>query len=159
MASSQPPPASLAPPPPSVSFLLAMLGADSVQAFAGRLAPLDLHPRQFGLLRQLAAAEGRSQQALAEALHIPKSRMVALIDDLESRGLVERRPNPTDRRARALYLTAKGRKLLGRAIELATEHEQALTADLSATERDQLMTLLRRLPMTRGRPPWVHPRN
>jgi DNA-binding MarR family transcriptional regulator len=146
-----------APPPESVSFFLAMLGADAMRAFAERLAPLDLHPRQFGLLRQVAAAEGRSQQALAESLRIPKSRMVALIDDLEERGLVERRPNPTDRRARALYVTAKGRTLLARAIALAIEHERALTADLSPSERAQLIGLLRRLPMTGDRPPWVHP--
>ncbi|MGH2879628.1 MAG: MarR family transcriptional regulator [Solirubrobacteraceae bacterium] len=55
---------------------------------------------------------GASQQAIGERLQIPPSRMVAFVDALEQRGLLERRANPEDRRARALYLTDEGRELL-----------------------------------------------
>ncbi len=51
------------------------------------------------------AAAGQSQQAIAEAIGAPPSRMVAIVDELEQRGLIERRPHPSDRRVHALYLT------------------------------------------------------
>src|SRR5680860_1275737 len=88
-----------------VGFLLAQLGAHRHRRFAERLSPLDLHPRHFGMLSHLAVAEGQSQQAVSVALGIHRSAMVALVDDLERRGLVERRRDPVDRRAYTLHLT------------------------------------------------------
>ena len=72
------------------------------------LEPVGIDPREFLLMRFVAASEGQSQQALAERLGVPASRMVALVDHLEDAGLVERRPNPEDRRIRGLHLTRKG---------------------------------------------------
>jgi DNA-binding MarR family transcriptional regulator len=89
-------------------FLLVQLGTNEHRRFAERLAPLDLHPRHFGMLSHLAAAEGQSQQALSIALGIHRSAVVALVDDLEQRGLAERRRDPDDRRAYTLYLTPSG---------------------------------------------------
>ena len=57
------------------------------------LEPVGIDPREFLLMRFVAASEGQSQQALAERLGVPASRMVALVDRLEEAGLVERRPN------------------------------------------------------------------
>jgi DNA-binding MarR family transcriptional regulator len=153
--SSQRSPAEL--PADSVGFLLSKVGFDAARRFRARLAPLGLEPRQFALLRYVAAAEGQSQQALGAALEIPASRMVALIDDLEERGLVERRRNPADRRARALHLTSAGRRLLGKAIEVAIAHERELLSGLSKDERRQLGKLLRRLAAEQGIPIGVHP--
>ena len=59
-------------------------------------------------MRFVAASEGQSQQALAERLGIPPSRMVALVDQLEEMGLLERRPDPEDRRVRGLLPHAQG---------------------------------------------------
>jgi DNA-binding MarR family transcriptional regulator len=154
-ASSARPPTEL--PADSVGFLLSKVGFDAARRFRARLAPLGLEPRQFALLRYVAAAEGQSQQALGAALEIPASRMVALIDDLEERGLVERRRNPADRRARALHLTSAGRRLLGKAIEVAIAHERELLSGLSKEERGQLAELLRRLAADQGIPIAVHP--
>src|SRR5680860_1915980 len=64
-----------------VGFLLAQLGTHRHRRFAERLAPLDLHPRHFGMLSQLAANEGQSQQALSRALGLHRSAMVALVDE------------------------------------------------------------------------------
>src|SRR3954464_1447946 len=93
-------------------FLLVQLGTNEHRRFADRLAPLDLHPRHFGMLSHLAANEGQSQQAMSRAAEIPPSAVVALVDDLERRGLAERRRDPVDRRAYTLYLTPQGHELL-----------------------------------------------
>ena len=89
-------------------------------------------------------------------MKVAPSRMVAFVDSLEQRGLLERRQNPEDRRARALFLTPKGRDLLGHAFAVAVEHEQRLTSDLSPHEREQLLELLVRVGIQLGIPPGVH---
>jgi DNA-binding MarR family transcriptional regulator len=120
------------------------------------LAPLELEPRDFALLRAIGAAEGSSQQALGERMRILPSRMVAFIDALQARGLLERRPNPEDRRSHALHLTEDGRSLLGRAFALAVGHERDLCADLSNDEREQLLDLLQRVGLRLGLSAGVH---
>lgn len=141
----------------SVGFLLSKLGMTSAMGFAEKLAVLGIDPRHFGIMRIIASAEGRSQHQLCAALHVPPSRMVALVDDLEERRLVERRRNPRDRRAHALHLTAKGRRVYDRALEVATAHEEALCASLTERERDQLLALLRRVAERPELPLGVHP--
>jgi DNA-binding MarR family transcriptional regulator len=142
---------------PGVAFLLSQLGYHSSRLWQGRLAPLGLDPRHVMLLRRLATEEGRSQQALGEALQIPPSRMVALVDGLEQRGLLRRRPSPNDRRVRTLHLTDEGRQLLGKIMEISLEHEQQLTGGLQPAEREQLIALLRRLAAEQGLAEGVHP--
>jgi DNA-binding MarR family transcriptional regulator len=129
----------------SATYLLSTVGFEVSQRFRSMLEPLGLEPRQFALLRFVAGSEGQSQQALGDALGIPKSRMVALVDDLEERGLVERRLRPDDRRARALYVTPEGSRCLSEAMEVATAHESYVRERLSAGEHRQLVDLLRRL--------------
>src|SRR5436190_23984777 len=108
-------------PPQSVGFLISQLGFFSSKRFAEALAPLEIGPRDFLLLRFVAASAGQAQQALAERLGVPPSRMVALVDELESAGLVERRPDAEDRRVRGLHLTRKGHATLKRAAKAAIE--------------------------------------
>jgi len=92
--------------------LLSQLGFHEVERLTERLRPLGLHPRHFGLLTHIATAAGQSQQALSGALGVHRTAMVALVDDLEARGLVERRRDPRDRRAYALHLTRAAAQLL-----------------------------------------------
>ncbi len=75
---------------------------------------------------------------------IDPSTMVSLIDELESAGLAKRRPRPTDRRAREVAITPKGRRLLERAREMANQVEDEVLTGLTAAERRQLLKLLRR---------------
>ncbi len=131
--------------PSSLAFLLSQVGIHAASQFAERLAKIDLQPPLFRILNLVDAAEGRSQQAIGEAIQVPPSRMVALVDELERRGLVERRPNPEDRRVRALYLTRKGRQKLSRGREIAQAHEEALTAGLDRKDRDRLTQLLQQI--------------
>lgn len=140
----------------SVGFTISTTGYEIARQFHELLAPSGLEPRDFALLRSVAASEGDSQQAIGERMSIAPSRMVAFVDSLEQRGLLERRQNPNDRRARALFLTAKGRELLGRAFQIAGEQEHRLSQDLTAAEREQLLELLARVGAHLGIPRDVH---
>jgi DNA-binding MarR family transcriptional regulator len=140
-----------------VAFLLAQLGAHAAAAFAERISPLELTPPQAGVLRLLAQFPGQSQRELADALGMHAPRLVALIDELEARGLVARDRDPGDRRNYAISLTDEGRRLLAELGHVARQHEQAITAALDDDERAQLLALLRRLAEEQHLPPGVHP--
>jgi DNA-binding MarR family transcriptional regulator len=143
-------------PAVSVGFTLSSLGYAVSRRFQATLAPLGLEPREFALLRTIAPQQGASQQTVGEQLQIPPSRMVAFVDALEKRGLVERRPNPEDRRARALYLTGEGRKLLAKAFKLASELEAQLCSGLTAAERESLLAALQSVGGQLGVGPGIH---
>ncbi|WAP58451.1 MarR family winged helix-turn-helix transcriptional regulator [Streptomyces sp. S465] len=145
------------PPPTGAAFLLAQLGAHAAKLFAERLVELDLTPPQGGLLRLLAGSPGRSQRELADDLGMPPSRFVAFADELERRGLIERRKNPVDRRLYAVHLTDEGGKVLAELRKVGAEHERRMTEGLSEEEREQLTGLLRRLADRQGLSPGVHP--
>jgi DNA-binding MarR family transcriptional regulator len=112
--------------------------------FAEALEPLGLTTALFALLNILGAREGAIQQELGAAMGIDPSTMVSLIDQLESAGLAKRRPRPTDRRAREVAITSKGRRVLEQARELAMQVEVDVLGGLSGAERRQLLALLRR---------------
>ena len=143
--------------PSSLAFLLSQVGIHASRQFAERLAGIDLQPPLFRVMNVVDAAEGLSQQAIGEAIRAPASRMVAIVDELEQRGLVERRPDPGDRRVHALHLTPKGRKLLARGRQIAREHEAELTRGMSKADRDRLVTLLRQIVAGAEIGPGVHP--
>lgn len=140
-----------------VAFLLAQLGAHAAELFGERAAGADFTRPQSGLLRLIGRSPGRSQRAVAAALGAPPSRLVALVDGLEQRGLVERRRNAEDRRNYELYLTDTGRDALRELGKIAGEHESAVTAPLSASERRELNRLLGKLADAHGLTPGVHP--
>ncbi|HEY2440442.1 MAG TPA: MarR family transcriptional regulator [Solirubrobacteraceae bacterium] len=140
-----------------VAFLLAQLGAHAAAAFAERLRPLELTPPQAGVLRRLGQFPGQSQRELADALGMHAPRLVALIDELEDRGLVARDRDPEDRRNYAISLTDEGRRALAELAHVARRHELAITAALDEGERAQLLALLRRLAEEQNLTPAVHP--
>jgi DNA-binding MarR family transcriptional regulator len=140
----------------SVGFTISSTGYAVARMFREVLAPLELEPREFALLRAVAASEGQSQQAVGELLQIPASRMVAFVDVLEERGLLERRQNPLDRRARALHVTEDGASMLARAFALAAAHERELCSALSEAEREQLLDLVHRVAEQLGLHPGAH---
>ena len=139
------------------AFLLAQVGAHAASKFAERIRPIGLSPAHAGILRILDAAPAITQQALAGALGSPPSRLVALVDELEAKGLVKRQANETDRRRYALRLTAKGESALHTIGNLVREHQDALLAALSQDERQQLTALLIRIADQQGLRKGVHP--
>lgn len=140
----------------SVGFTISSVGFAVSRRFKDTLAPLDLEPREFALLRGVAADEGVSQQGIADREQIPASRVVALVDALERRGLVERRPDARDRRTRALYLTRNGRGLLNQALALVSDLEHDFSKELTLMEREQLIDLLQRVGVSLGLAPEAH---
>jgi DNA-binding MarR family transcriptional regulator len=141
----------------TLAFLLSQVGVYASRRFAQRIAALDLHPPLFRVLNVVDAAEGQSQHAIGDAIQAPASRMVAIVDELEQRGLVERRPHPSDRRIRTLYLTGEGRKLLSRGRKIAAEHEEELMQGMSANDRKRLVALLQKIVDAQGIGSGVHP--
>jgi MarR family transcriptional regulator, lower aerobic nicotinate degradation pathway regulator len=105
---------------------------------------LGLTTALFALLNVLGTHEGAIQQEIGSAMGIDPSTMVSLIDQLEAAGLAKRRPRPTDRRAREVVITPKGRRVLKQARQLALQVEDDVLRGLTASERRQLLTLLRR---------------
>jgi DNA-binding MarR family transcriptional regulator len=139
------------------AFLLAQLGAHGASQFAERLRVLGLAPADAGILRLLRVSSGLSQQELAGKLSIHPSRLVAILDNLEKRSLLERRPNPEDRRLYSLHLTKEGEEVLVRIGKVAREHQDALLATLSDEERAALGSLLLRIADQQGLTRGVHP--
>jgi DNA-binding MarR family transcriptional regulator len=130
---------------PSVGFMLSQLGFSTSRRFGQIVGTLGLEPRHFALLRAVRQSDGQSQQAIADQLRIPASTMVSLIDQLEGRAMLERRPHPTDRRTRLLHLTEQGAEVLAEAIRLGDQWEATICSGLSAADREQLISLLRRV--------------
>jgi DNA-binding MarR family transcriptional regulator len=141
----------------SAAFLLAQLGAYAAGEFAKRLQPLGFTPAHAGIFRIIAAAPGLSQQELAAKLGMYASRLVAVIDDLEKRGLIERQPSDSDRRLYALHLTKSGKDQLSAIGLIAREHGRDLLDGLSDEERLTLTSLLERVAKRKGLQEGVHP--
>jgi len=139
------------------AFLLAQVGSHAAARFAERLAPLQLSPPHAGILRALAKSAGLSQQELASMLRIHSSRLVGLLDELETRGFVERQENEDDRRTYALHLTEEGRAILGEIGRVARERQESLLASIGKDEREHLADLLQRIADEQGLTPGVHP--
>jgi DNA-binding MarR family transcriptional regulator len=107
------------------------------------LNPLGLRPTLLGALIIIDANPGSTQAEISTALGIRRPNYVALMDELESRGLAERFASVTDKRSNAVFLTTNGRKLLRKAMKVALAHENNLLAALDTSQKQTLMDLLR----------------
>ncbi len=99
----------------------------------------------YVVLLNLADEPVRTQAALADAIKADRSRIISVLDDLQDRGLIDRRPDPEDRRVRLLTLTAEGRRL-----STATQHaiqarEERMLAVLSPRARTEFLRTLQLL--------------
>jgi len=126
-------------------FLLGYLGEKSRQRFFSILEPHGFHPREFGLMTVLKSRPGITQQELASLARIDPSSMVAVLDGLEERGIVERRIDPADRRRRAVQLTDEGQRKWQALQREARKTGEAFLAPLTPEERTTLNELLRKL--------------
>src|SRR3954466_16270545 len=93
---------------------------------AAALESVGLTPARFGLLNLLGALEGANQQELGSAMGVDPSTMVQLIDELEAAGLAKRRPHPSDRRAREVVRTARGRRMRERGGQMGNQVEDGV---------------------------------
>src|SRR4051794_21160912 len=109
---------------------------------------LGLTRAQCRILARIARSEGINQAGLADLLEVRPMTLVRQIDRMEEAGWIERRPDPSDRRARLLYLTGKARPILGRIRDVANETRDEALVLLSPAERAQLLALLTRVHAT-----------
>lgn len=126
-------------------FVLHWLNELGAQFYARAMAPLNLRPLQVGILQLLASEGGMVQARIGEKLRVDKATMVALLNDLENRGLVERRHHPNDRRAYEVHLLEAGEQTLQEAENLSTEAAKQFFAALTQEEQQTLNELLKRV--------------
>jgi len=126
-------------------FLLKEVSRRYVNRFEVRAAEIPLNLAQAKALVRLEKNEGVSQARLAELAEVDPMTMVRILDRMEAEGLLERRPDPADRRARCLYLTAKAKPILSEIWRLSDEIRAEIFAGVSQAEREQFMTVLQRL--------------
>ena len=108
------------------------------QALTRALVDLDIKPPHLDILVNLFRFEGISQQELARKLLVGRSNMSMLLPQMEKRGLLERRPDPKDKRVLRLYLTEAGRELTGRAMVIQTD---IIEKTLSATPIEDCLAM------------------
>ncbi|CAG4883251.1 Transcriptional regulator, MarR family [Georgfuchsia toluolica] len=111
--------------------------------FSETLGGVDITPGLFGVLVVIESNPGLKQTRLAQAVHLDRSSVVSIIDNLERRGLVERQS--ADRRSNAIFLTNQGMKFLRKVRRLVLAHEKRLIEHLTAKEHKILVALLQKI--------------
>jgi DNA-binding MarR family transcriptional regulator len=99
----------------------------------------------YVVLLNLTDEPVRTQAALADAIHADRSRIIRVLDDLQERGLIHRRPDPADRRVRLLALTAHGRQLRTAAQDAIQAREDRMLSVLSPRARTEFLKTLQLL--------------
>jgi len=134
------------------SYLETLIGYNARRAalaiiavFLERMAVYDLRPVDFSVLSLITHNPGITSRQLCAALSMLPPNLVGMINALEKRELIARRPHPHDGRAMGLHLTASGQKLMREAEQTAAELETDATSRLTASERRTLMRLLQKI--------------
>src|SRR2546421_12589968 len=129
----------------STSFLLKRLGFAAKEQSMAAYEETGLHPYHHAILLVLDEGSRETQGSIADALGYDRGQLVGLLDELEERGLVERRRDPNDRRRHLVRLTGDGKKMLRRLRALSVEIEDDFLSPLSEKERASLHGHLLRL--------------
>jgi DNA-binding MarR family transcriptional regulator len=125
-----------------VGFLLRRAHQRHVALFQEAMAALDLTPTQFSALVRVVEAGAVGQNQLGRLSAMDPATIQGVVRRLEQRGLLQRRPDPADRRATILAATAEGQALAGRAAAIGARVTEATLAPLSPAERRQLLRAL-----------------
>ena len=132
-------------PERSLGFLMNDVTRLMRRSFNRRAQALGLTQAQWRAIAQLSRHEGIRQAALADILEVQPITLGRLIDRLQEAGLVERRADPTDRRAVQLYLTTKAEPVVQQICTFAREVQEQAMAGLSEERRDALLDALKHL--------------
>ncbi len=116
-----------------------------IELFLERLAPYGLKPVDFSVMSTICHNPGVTSRQLCATLNLLPPNLVGLIQSLEARGLIERKPHPHDGRAVGLHATPKGAALMVQAERTATELEIEKTARLTPAQRKTLLDLLQKI--------------
>ncbi len=128
-----------------MGFLLSQSAQKLREATEEALESYGLTGKHLGIMATIREKGSLPQQEIGKCMHVDRTTMVAIIDDLEKLGFVERKPHPTDRRAHIIYLTAKGRETLPRAMQLGLAAERKFLSFLPANDRKDLSRILKHL--------------
>ena len=131
--------------PELVGFQLRMAQIALFRDFSQGLGGEDVTPGLFGVLVIIEANPDLKQSELARATQLDRSTVVTVIDNLERRGLVERRASLHDRRSNAIRLTEAGTALLRKLKRQVSAHEKRLVQNFSAAERETFIALLQKV--------------
>jgi MarR family transcriptional regulator, lower aerobic nicotinate degradation pathway regulator len=123
-------------------FLLKRLGFAAKQRALDEYEQTGLGPYHHAVLTLLDEGVPETQAAIADSLGYDRGTLVGLLDELEERGLVERKRDPDDRRRHVVRLTADGKRTLGQLRALSTRLEDEFLAPLDAEQRATLHALL-----------------
>jgi DNA-binding MarR family transcriptional regulator len=126
-------------------FLLGRLGITVKKQAIEELEAAGYSPYDYGVLALAAEGECRTQGTIADALGLDRSQLVGMLDELEERGLIERKRDPEDRRRHTVMLTADGKRQLSKLRSIVKRIEDEFFAPLDADEREQLHQLLVRV--------------
>ena len=133
------------PPGFAVWLKIAVLHARATHRLADLLRPHALTVAQHDALAHLYVDDGISQQALAQRLLVSKGNVTGLVNRLADQGLVERRDDPEDRRARRITLTAAGRRTAEKALREQAKLVASMMSVLSDKDQETLRRLLDRM--------------
>jgi DNA-binding MarR family transcriptional regulator len=134
-----------------LGWALGVVFRSYVKAAGAAFADLPGGPRGYQVLAAAARSDQDSQLALAQHLGVDRTVMTYLLDDLEGAGLIERRPDPADRRARRIMATTPGRELLDDLDRRLRAAEQQVLAGLeNESDRRTFRALLRQLASRAG---------
>jgi len=126
-------------------FLLKRLGFAAKSRSLDEYERFGLSPYHHAILVALEEDTHETQGSIADALGYDRGQLVGLLDELERRGLVERRRDPQDRRRHLVSLTADGKRMLSGLNKVARENEDAFLDPLTDAERETLHKLLLKL--------------
>ena len=129
----------------SPSFLLKRLGFAVKDRVTDAFEDAGASAYHYAVLAVLEEGDRETQATIADALAYDRSYLVGLLDELEERGLIERRRDPADRRRHIVSVTPAGKKALARLRAVHEQVDHAFFAPLSAEERATLHALLLRL--------------
>lgn len=129
----------------SLGYLLKHVQLRFTELSTAALAPSGINGREAAVLRAVDQAYPAAQGEIARQMGVDRTTMVALIDDLEERGLVQRRQDPDDRRRNVVELTSAGRRVYRQAATAAEEAEREFLRPLTAEESARFKQTLRAL--------------
>jgi DNA-binding MarR family transcriptional regulator len=128
-----------------LGYLLKHVQQRFFELIAAELAPAGINGREAAVLRAIDNPQPLAQGDIARRMGIDRTTMVALIDDLQERGLVRRRQDPDDRRKNVVELTDAGQHITRQATQAGEQAERTFLSPLSADQAEQFKKTLHAL--------------
>ncbi len=126
-------------------FLIRRAHQHSIATYARRTAEFGVTPVQFAILNTICAEPGLDQISIAQSVAFDAATIGSVLGRLEKRELITRCSDPNDQRRKLITITAKGKRLLVEMFDAVTQVQEEMLSDLTDSERDQLIFLLKKL--------------